>query len=186
MKSLLCNNRGQRTLASERLIFRTKCGEDELKPTNRQDLTRAKRWGREVARSVALPREVTRTRTGLLYEYLFSPPCFLHCAAPCRDNELFKVAVLARYGRFPPPGPRHRRAVLRRDPSLSPRLTTSSRRNEEEGEGREERRSLRTRKEPTGPTSRPDNPRGTAVERKSLSSSRSRGRRTTNFCPLSN
>lgn len=65
-------------------------------------------------------------------------------------------------------GGRHRRALLRRDPSLSPRLTTSSRRNEEEEEeGREERRSLRTRKEP-GPTSRPDNPRGTAVERKSL------------------
>lgn len=29
----------------------------------------------------------------------------LHCAAPRRDNELFKVTVVARYGRFPP-GPR--------------------------------------------------------------------------------
>lgn len=136
-----------------------------------------------MARSVALPREVTRTRTGLLYEYLFSPPCFLHCAAPCRDNELFKVAVLARYGRFPPPGPRGTTPTRASSPRSFSIAEVDDLLEEKRGGGKRGEKKFKNAKGTRAHfAARQSSWNGCREEVPGcFSSSRSRGRRTTNF-----
>lgn len=90
---------------TQRVDWATNCNDNW-----RSDEARWKLDHRRVAGNMALPREGTRTRTGLLYEYLSLRVVFsaLHCTL-CRDNELFKVTgsrVLLLSTAFSPRGPR--------------------------------------------------------------------------------